>query len=175
MNKSKEGRGSSGINILWPITSNKHYKEALKKAKNGESPNNISPIVKYSRKGSASIIWMGDLETDFMESVKDAITMDAANILFAPHHGRDSGKVPRGWLDEMDPQLVIIGEAPSKHLNYYGGYDTITQNSAGDITLECVEEMVHIYVSAKDYAVDFLSDEGMPDNRHGYYLGTLFL
>ncbi len=175
MNRSKEGRGSSGINILWPITSNKHYKEALKKAKNGESPNNISPIVKYSRKGGASILWMGDLETDFMESVKDAITMDAANILFAPHHGRDSGKVPRGWLDEMDPQLVIIGEAPSKHLNYYGGYDTITQNSAGDITLECIEEMVHIYVSGDDYAVDFLSDEGIPDNRHGYYLGTLLL
>ena len=75
----------------------------------------------------------------------------------------------------MNPQLVIIGEAPSKHLNYYAGYNTITQNSAGNITLECVKGMVLIYVSEEDYGVDFLIDEHLPDNKHGYYLGTLFL
>ena len=172
MNKSKEGRGGAGIHILWPITGNKHYKEALKKAKNGESPNNISPIVRYSLNDGVTILWMGDLETAFMDDIEDEITMDSADILFAPHHGRDSGKVPAKWLNEMDPQLVIIGEAPSKYLNYYAGYDTITQNSAGDITLECVEAKVHIYVSEEDYAVDFLDDEGKADT-YGKYIGTL--
>ncbi len=171
MNQSSEERGSAGINILWPITSNEYYKEALEEAKEGNSPNNISPVVKYGLENGATVLWMGDLETDFMENIKDEITMDAADILFAPHHGRD--KVPEDWLGDMDPKLVIIGEAPSKYLNYYVGYNTITQNSAGDITLECVSGKVHIYVSNQNYSVDFLDDEDLPDAYGGYYIGTL--
>jgi hypothetical protein len=115
---------------------------------------------------------MGDLEAEFMEKVEDEITMDAADILFAPHHGRDSGKVPEGWLASMNPKIVIIGEAPFKDLNYYEGYDTITQNSAGDIALECVSGQTHIYVSNRNYSVDFLDNENMPDT-YGNYIGTL--
>lgn len=59
----------------------------------------------------------------------------------------------------MNPKLIVIGEADSEHLNYYDGYDTLTQNSAGDITLECVAGQTNIYVSDDDYAVDFLEDE----------------
>jgi len=172
MNTKSKERGSAGINILWPVTTNEHYKTALKDANEGKSPNNISSIVKYSLNGGATILWMGDIETGFMEKIKDEFTMDAADILFAPHHGRDSGKVPKDWLDDMDPKIVIIGEAPSKDLNYYDGYDTITQNSADDITLECVSEKVHIYVSNQNYSVDFLDDENMADT-YGKYIGTL--
>ena len=173
-NTGSEKRGSSGINLLWPITSNKHYKEALTKAEEGESPNNISPIVKYSLGAGATMLWMGDLEADFMEKIKDDITMDTADILFAPHHGRDTGKIPEAWLEDMNPKIVIIGEAPSKDLNYYDDYDTITQNSAGDIILECISGKTHIYVSNEDYSVDFLDDEKMPDT-YGKYIGTLKL
>ena len=172
MNIDSEERGNAGIDILWPNTSNEHYKEALQEAKEGESPNNISPIVKYSLNGGARILWMGDLEADFMEEIKDDITMDAAHILFAPHHGRDTGKIPEDWLKDMNPQIVIIGEAPSEDLNYYEGYNIITQNSAGDIILECVSGKTHIYVSDYDYSVDFLDDENMPDT-YGKYIGTL--
>ncbi len=166
-------RGNAGIHILWPITSNEDYKEALTQARDGESPNNISPIAKYSLNGGATILWMGDLEADFMDKIKHEITMDAADILFAPHHGRDSGTVPTDWLDEMKPKVIIIGEAPSEHLNYYEGYDTITQNSAGDITLECLSGRTHIYVSNQDYSVDFLDFKDVDDNYGGYYIGTL--
>lgn len=170
LNEGDEERGASDIHVLWPVTTSVHYREALAKAKEGKSFNNISAIVKYSLNDGATILWMGDLEADFMGKIKDEITMDAADILFAPHHGRD--KVPEDWLDDMDPKLVIIGEAPSKDLNYYEGYDTITQNSAGDIILECVSGKTHIYVSNKSYSVDFLDDEGMPDT-YGKYIGTL--
>ena len=169
LNQGDEERGASGIHILWPITTNDHYKEELKNAKEGKSFNNISSIVRYN--GGAKVIWMGDLETDFMENIKDEITMDSADILFAPHHGRD--KVPQDWLDNMNPKLVIIGEAPSKDLNYYDGYNTITQNSAGDITLECVSGETHIYVSNQNYSVDFLDDEYLGDTYGKYYIGTL--
>jgi beta-lactamase superfamily II metal-dependent hydrolase len=117
LNRGSDERGSSGISALWPIPHNGHYKEALKKASEGESPNNISPVVKYSLDGGATILWLGDLETDFMEKIEDEITMDAVDILFAPHHGRDSGKVPQHWLQSMDPKIVIIGEAPSKKMS----------------------------------------------------------
>jgi beta-lactamase superfamily II metal-dependent hydrolase len=50
---------------------------------------------------------MGDLETDFMERIKDEIELPQVDILFAPHHGRDTP--PKKWLDEMDPQIVIMG------------------------------------------------------------------
>jgi hypothetical protein len=72
----------------------------------------------------------------------------------------------------MNPKLIIIGEAPSIHLNYYVGYDTITQNSAGDITLDCEPGQTHVYVSDPDYSVDFLDDENML-NTYGKYIGTL--
>ncbi|MDN5201266.1 MBL fold metallo-hydrolase [Fulvivirgaceae bacterium BMA10] len=171
MNICDETNGSSGINVLWPIVSNQHYKDALKESKNGNSPNNISPIIKYSIQNGASMIWMGDLETDFMENIINEITLPSIDILFAPHHGRESGKVPEKWLDEMNPKIIVIGEAPAKNLNYYQGYNTITQNSAGDIIFDCGTESIHIYVSDESYSVDFLEDESQ--SKFKYYLGTL--
>ena len=73
MNQSNEERGSAGINILWPVTSNEHYKDALQEAAQGKSPNNISPIIQYSRNNGANVLWMGDLETDFMEEIEDDV------------------------------------------------------------------------------------------------------
>ena len=55
------------------------------------------------------------------------------DILFAPHHGRDSGKIPNSIMKEMGPKIVVIGEALSRNLNYYADYNTITQNTAGSI------------------------------------------
>lgn len=169
-NEGKE-RGSSGINIIWPNINNQYYKEALKKAKEGESPNNISPIIKYSLESGVTVLWFGDLEDDFMNSVKDDLKIEQADIIFAPHHGRKSGKIPKEILDRIKPKLIIIGEAVSEHIDYYQGYNTITQNSAKDITFQCVKNKVHIYVSSENYKVEFLSNEYKTDFDN--YIGTL--
>ena len=155
MNMKNEERGSSGITILWPKTNNKYFKEALEKAHNGKSPNNISPIIKYSLENGVKILWFGDLEKDFMEDIKDDLEIEEADIIFAPHHGRYSGKIPNEILEKINPKLIVIGEAPSSNLNYYSGYNTITQNSAGDITFECEQNNVHICVSDENYSVSF--------------------
>jgi hypothetical protein len=168
-----EERGSAGLSILWPITTNQYFVEELNGAANGGCPNNISIVLNYRRSSGASILWMGDLETDFMENIKDEIEFDRADVLFAPHHGRDSGRLPSEWLEQIDPNVIVIGEAPSEHLHYYPGYNTITQNSALDITMDCVEGMIHIYVFDEDYSVDFLDDEQLPSSDYGKYLGTL--
>lgn len=171
MNLEDETRGSSGIVIHWPDMSNEDFKLALDDASDGLSPNNISPIVEYSG-SSAKFIWMGDLETDFMENIADNLNLPKVKVLFAPHHGRDSGRVPLNLLKQMDPTIVVIGEAPSEQLNYYAGYNTITQNSAGDITFDSGDEYVDIYVGSNTYSVDFLINRWLP-NRYGYYIGSL--
>jgi hypothetical protein len=165
---------NSGLQILWPDTSNQLYQEELQQAAEGGCANNISAIVQCHLKDGPSILWMGDLETCFMEDL-DPIPVAAADILFAPHHGRDSGRVPATWLEKIKPKLIVVGEAPAEHLHYYPGYNTITQNSAGDITLDCDTGRADIFVSDWDYSVGFLKYLGLDDDHGGKYIGTLIL
>lgn len=175
MNEGDNERHASRINILWPITNNKDFKSALEDAKQGECPNNISPIIKYGLTDGATVIWMGDMETSFMKKIEDEVSLPKTHILFAPHHGRESGKVIDKWLKQMQPEIVVIGEALSEDLNYYTGYNTIKQNSAGDIVFECEEKNIHVYASNDKYSEDFLTNE-RKQNAHGcYYIGTLNL
>ena len=167
--------GSSGIFILWPIVDNQDYKEELSNAKDGKSPNNISPIIKYSLQDGVTVLWFGDLEEEFMEKIKDIIELPKADIIFAPHHGRSSGKIPKEWMEDIDPKIVVIGEAPSDKINYLSRYNTITQNTAGDIIFDCYTNNVDIYVSKENYSVDFLKDKKKSDKLNGTYIGTLEL
>ncbi len=174
MNRAGDGRGSSGINIRWPVTENADYQNALEIAKNAGSPNNVSIVMTYSVEGGATFMWMGDLETDFMEKIQDTVSLPHADILFAPHHGRKSGRVPDKWLSQIDPKIVVLGQAPSEHLHYYPGYDSITQNSALDVTFEAVGNKVHVFTSSTTYRAAFLVNENRA-NTHGRYIGTLQL
>lgn len=172
LNIGDNERKGAGLNVLWPITDNKDFKEQLELVKNGESPNNISPIIMYKVSGT-KFLWMGDIETTFLEKVKDNIEFEEIDILFAPHHGRESGKIPNDILEILNPKIIVIGEAPSKHLNYYSNYDTITQNSSGDIIFDIYEKRMDIYVGNSNYSVDFLEDKGK--SKFDNYLGSLDL
>lgn len=61
----------------------------------------------------------------------------------------------------MSPKVIVVGEAPSEDLDYYSGYNTITQNQAGDIEFECVEHAVHVRLSSASYECSFLRDSGL--------------
>jgi beta-lactamase superfamily II metal-dependent hydrolase len=159
MNQSSDDRGSSGIHILWPDLKNEHFIEALAACDAGESFNNTSAVVRYSLQGGASFMWLGDLETDFMENIAGDVDLPKTTIVFAAHHGRKSGKIPDSWLEKLDPQIIVIGEAPSRHLHYYTGYKKLTQNLAGDITFDLVEDKVHIYASNENYSRKDLDNE----------------
>jgi hypothetical protein len=154
---------------------NQDYRDALALAADGGSPNDISPIIKYSLKGGVTVLWMGDLETDFMVKITDHVDIPEVDILFAPHHGRESGKVPDTWLKKLNPKVIVVGESPSGHLNYYPGYDTITQNTAGDVLFDCQAAKVHIYTGDDAYQVNFLNDDGLDHLDGLYYIGSLHL
>ena len=103
-NDKEKNYGSSGINILWPICDDEHFKTELLNVKSGKSPNNISPIIKYSLQDGVTVLWFGDLENSFTEKIKDKIKLPKADIIFAPHHGRSSGKLPN--LDDTERYLL---------------------------------------------------------------------
>jgi beta-lactamase superfamily II metal-dependent hydrolase len=174
-------RGNSGINIHWPIINNSQHQDVLDKVKDWDKTNNLSPIIRYSVNGGASFIWFGDMENDFMETIKDDVKLEKTQVVFAPHHGRESGTLIKEWLDKLKPKLIIIGEAPAENICYYPNHDTITQNSAGDITFNCNDNEIDIYVSEKSYA-DTKRFNGYIHNvlprrgyksGFGYYVGTI--
>ena len=171
MNLGDDVRGPAGIHVLWPDTSNPFFKEALASCDAGESYNNTSAVIRYVLENGASFLWLGDLETEFMESITDSIDLSKTTIVFAAHHGRESGKIPHSWLEKLDPQIIVIGEAPSRHLNYYTGYQKITQHLAGDITMDCVGDKVHFYVSSETYYHEGLDDE--QQSEYPNYVGSI--
>ncbi|MER8906995.1 hypothetical protein NKH99_04835 [Mesorhizobium sp. M0854] len=172
MNLGDGQRSTSGIQIHWPNRENAHFKAALQEAADGTAFNNISLVARYAIEESASFMWIGDLETQFMEDILDDIELPRTTVVFAPHHGRYSGKLPNSWLDKLQPEIVVLGEAPSRDLHYYTGYNTLTQTRAWDITFVPDGKKVHCYVSNPDYEMrDWLDDEGLADRD--YYIGTL--
>ena len=171
MNVSGDGREHSGLHCLWPITDNEKYKEALKIATEGGSPNNISPAIEYLV-GKFSFLWMGDMETDMQEEFDSRVTNDHKTIVFAPHHGRKSGHIPSSLMDKMTPKLIIVGKAPSEELDYYSTQNTITQNTAGDILFETNGDFLDIFVSGLGYK----KTDGMVYNsNHGRHNGMKYL
>ena len=109
-----------------------------------------------------------------MVAIEGDIELSPVDILFAPHHGRKSGRVPKTWLDKLDPRVIVVGEAPSDELEYYSNYNTLKQNSAGDILFCCETGKTHVYVASSSYSVNFLvCDPHGSDEKDGlFYLGS---
>ena len=76
-------------------------------------------------------------------------------------------------MESISPKIVIIGEAPSEKINYLSNYNTITQNTAGDIILDCESGIVDIYVSNENYSVKFLENNKKANAYGATYIGTL--
>lgn len=174
MNQSDAERGSAGLSCYWPITSNVKYIDALLSAKDKKSPNNISPAIRYGV-GDFSFLWMGDMETDMQKEMASCVVIPATTVVFAPHHGRKSGHMPSELMNMLSPKLIVVGEASSEDLDYYKGYNTITQNTAGDILFVNTSDYVDVFVSNKNYS----KTDGMTNNSghetvsRMYYLGSI--
>jgi hypothetical protein len=163
MNEDSEERKQSGIDILWPNVTNDYFNGALIVAADGGTANNICPIIKYSLSRGVVALWMGDLETHFLENIQADLCLPQVDILFAPHHGRDV--VPEPMLSELSPQLIVIGEAAAEHLNDYRGYNTLLQNAAGDLLFDCEAGNVHVF-TGRAINAPFLTNYGL--RREGY-------
>jgi len=174
--------GGSGLSILWPDLANSYFKEALEKCNNGKEYNNISPVIRYLT-SNISVLWLGDLETNFMENIFPSIKskLKKTTIVFAPHHGRQSGKIPSDWLEILDPEIIILGSSNCNFLDYNYECLTITQNRSKDITMLLEDDAVHFYSSEEQYEKSRKKPLEKQDryrdynNLYGYYFGSIIL
>lgn len=175
MNQKDKERGAAGIDILWPDTSNEDFKLALKQA--NDRPNNISPIIQYSIRDNVKFLWMGDLETDFMNKIKSAVDWPKIDVLLAPHHGRKSGHIPSEILEKLNPKLIILGHAESKDMYYYTGWNTILKKHSGDITIECSNHFMNIWVEEPEYKSEIRTLQNNPQKSELgnslHYIGSI--
>ena len=130
--------------------------------------------------GKWKILLAGDTHDDswnyILENHKNEVTN--IDILFAPHHGRDSSR-NYDFLKTLTPSITMFGNASSEHLAYskYTG-TKITNNQAGhvifDTSLDCIEIFVKNFEFAKDFRAKH--DFGVPTlNRthQAYSIGQL--
>ena len=140
-----------GLHIISPT------KDLEKLCNKNERWNEMSYVILHKVHGkkilycgdSGDLAWscvLKDIDQD--NELKDLKNID---ILFAPHHGRESGGDEENkYLDTLNPKLAIFGNAPSVHKNYspFNNRDIpiLTNTEAGDIILHISEEKIEIEI-----------------------------
>lgn len=128
--------------------------------------NDSSQVILYTppkaNGGHWKILFAGDSEdltwehiiTNHAEKVKNI------DVLFAPHHGRDSNR-NFDFLKSLTPTITLFGNANSNHLAYakYPG-TRITNNQAGYIILDISAQHINLYVKNAEFAKDFKAKRG---------------
>lgn len=126
------------------------------------------------------ILFAGDSEDLTWEHILKNHSEKIKNIdiLFAPHHGRDSNR-NFNFLNEITPKITLFGNANSKHLAYNKYFPIrITNNQAGYIILETSPENIKLYVKNFEFARDFcakhkFSIPNLNTTHNAYFIGEL--
>lgn len=133
----------------------------LKSCNEKKDWNDSSYVLLYTppKKGGGhwKILFAGDSEDLTWEHIikNHSDKVKNIDILFAPHHGRDSGR-NFGYLKSLTPTITLFGNANSNHLAYAKYPETrITNNQAGYIILDISEEQIEVLVKNFDFAKDF--------------------
>lgn len=144
------------IKILCPTPS------ILKECNEKGNWNDSSYVILYTPpKNNGShwkIIFAGDSEDitwDYiLENFEDEVTN--IDILFAPHHGRNSGR-NFDFLKTLTPTVTLFGNASSKHLEYnsYNSEIKVTNNQAGYVIMDIQGNYIDLYVKNLEFARDF--------------------
>ena len=121
-----------------------------------------------SKKGGGKwkIILAGDSHDNswnyILEKYKDEVSN--IDVLFAPHHGRDSNRSYE-FLKILKPKATLFGNASSKHLAYtsYPGPPSsirLTNNQAGYIIMKITEDAIVFSVKNIEFAKAFKKKKG---------------
>ncbi len=151
------------MNILCPTP------DLVKNANENEDYHALSYVVLYTppKKGGGNwkILFGGDSHDISWNYILEKYKDEVANIdiLFAPHHGRDSGR-SYDFLKTLNPTITLMGNASSDHLAY-DKYPPIriTNNQAGYIILDVSEEAIVISVKNEAFAKDFRKKRGFSE------------
>lgn len=149
-NKDDDGGSGDGLSVISPT------RQLVDAANASEDFNDCSYVIIY-RTGRFKIIFTGDSHDATWDHILKNHAKEVADcdLLIAPHHGRDSG---RSWkfLDVLKPRLTLFGVANSDHLAYdewnKRNLEKITNNQAGNVVLDVVDNRMHVYVENDAYA-----------------------
>lgn len=158
---ANEPNGGDGLHILAP---NRSLIDAV-----DDETNDASYVVLYRSIGG-KILFPGDAHDRTWKHIcnKHAASVKNCSILVAPHHGRDSD-MDFGFLDVINPKLVLMGCAKSKDLAYdkYRNYSRISNNQAGNIVAEIDGKGMDVFVENEKYAAKY--GDTSRQNEQGYY------
>lgn len=121
--------------------------------------------------GHWKIIFSGDSHDNswdyILKTFKDEVTN--IDILFAPHHGRDSNRNYE-FLKTLKPKVTLFGNANSKHLAYSCYQKTrITNNQAGYLVIDINEDRLLFLVKNKQFADNYRNKEKRKWGEASYY------
>lgn len=112
--------------------------------------------------GKWKILFSGDTHDESWNHIIEKYSDDVKNtdVLFAPHHGRDSGR-DYHFLDVVKPRVTLFGNASSEHLAYEKyPKSKITNNQAGYVVLDITETEITFYVKHYEFARDYKAKKG---------------
>lgn len=141
-------------------------KKILEKCNENEDWNDSSYVLLFtppmSNGKTWKILFAGDSEDMTWEHILDKYGDEVSNIdvLFAPHHGRDSGR-NFDFLKTLKPRVTLFGNASSKHLAY-DKYPKpkITNNQCGYVIMDIKETQITFYVKNFEFARDYKNKKG---------------
>lgn len=121
-------------------------------------------LFKFPKKGGKEwkVIFAGDSHDNSWEYILNNYKEDVTNvdILFAPHHGRDSNRSYE-FLKTLSPQVTLLGNASSEHLAYSSYKKTrITNNQAGYVVININEDRILFLVKNKQFADNYKNGKG---------------
>lgn len=150
-------------------------KNMIKEAEKSKNWNCASYVLLYCTHGY-KILFGGDADKTTMGYILKNYSEEVSNIdvLIAPHHGRSYNQ-DFMYLKQMNPKLVLIGDAPSQYLNYLQSYNHLTTNQGGNILIETAPHRLNVYIDNATFAVALAHKNNMPvmathPNNKGLYL-----
>jgi len=133
--------------------------------KDGGDIHDLSYVILFTapKKGGGEwkIIFAGDSHDNTWDYIITNYKNDVTNIdvLFAPHHGRDS-KRDYDFLKTLTPSVTLFGNASSEHLAYTCYPETrITNNQAGYVVIDINEDRLLFLVKNKEFADNYKNKE----------------
>ncbi len=156
----------------------------LKAANDAGDHNDASYVLLYTppkkNGGVWKILFAGDSHDGSWEHIIETYSKEVGNldILFAPHHGRDSGR-DYDFLKVLTPTVTLFGNASSEHLAYDKYPPTrITNNQAGYVVIDITESRINLYVKNEEFSRAFCKKKGWPAPTYsakfqGWTLGGL--
>lgn len=166
---------ADGIQILAPTPS------LLGDCNEIKNWNDSSYVILFTPKKTSGekckILFAGDSEDKTWNYILENHSEDVkdVDVLFAPHHGRDSGRSYE-FLKIVNPTVTLFGNASSKHLAYskYNSILKITNNQAGYVIMK-ITDKIYFYVKNYEFARDYRYKQGWSEPTWNTDLEAYFL